>query len=117
MKSATVIIRYVVLLSYIALLVMAAMAWRQGDDVEVRLPEREMMLEARKSIEGITSLERARDLLGTSLEAHVSLQDAMRAQIHSQRKVMIAALLLGLPALVYVVRATGKNAIGPPKSD
>jgi hypothetical protein len=104
------IIRYVALLSYIALLVLAAMAWREGDDIEIRLPGREMMLESRKSVDRITSLERSRELLGTSLEAHVSLQDAMRAQIRSQRRVLVGAILLGLPALVYVLQTTGRAA-------
>src|SRR5215212_11928832 len=97
-------IRYVVLACYLALLVMGAYAWREGDDTEMRLPSMQLMTDSRAGVDEIASLDRAKKLLGLSLEAHVSLQDAMRSQIQSQRRVLVAAVLLGLPALVYVMR-------------
>lgn len=103
------LIRYVALASYIALLALAAHAWREGDDIEMRLPSMEMMTESRAGVDKITSLETTKRLLGLSLDAHVSLQDAMRTQIHTQRRFLIEAIVLGLPALAYVIRATQRT--------
>src|SRR4051812_25474780 len=101
-------IRYVVIASYVALLAMAAHAWREGDDIELQLPSMQLMTDSRAGVDQIASLDSAKKLLGLSLDAHVSLQSAMRSQLLSQRRVLIAALVLGLPALVFVLRATGR---------
>src|SRR5262245_36063302 len=107
------LIRYVALVCYVALLGLGAYAWREGDDVEMRLPSMQLMTDSRAAVDQIDSLDRAKRLLGLSLEAHISLQDAMRSQIKTQRRVLIGSVLLGLPALVYVVRVTGRSAKAP----
>lgn len=98
--------RIIVLFCYLVLFVLCTFAWIAEARMEKHLGPHPLALPARSAVEEIDSLDRAKDLLGRSLDGYLVLQTGMQARTRAYRGLIVLTLVLALPGVLYAFRGS-----------